>query len=227
MRYLICALRAAGGSIGEGAETMLQVPGASPTAWMHSLVNDLASGSTEITLVLDDYHVVSEPACHAMLQFLIDHAPESLRLILCTRVEPPLALGSVRAAGRLAEIRTSELRFTAQEATVLLEEADGLNLDHDSVMSLAARTEGWAAGLYLAMLWLRGRTGAEVDVERFAGDSRHLAAYLSEAVLGRLQDDVRQFLLATSIVDRICAPLCEAITGRPAAQVLGLLTASH
>jgi LuxR family transcriptional regulator, maltose regulon positive regulatory protein len=228
-RYLIGALRSAGASIGEGAEAMLQVPGASPIAWMHTLVNDLASGSTEMTLVLDDYHVVTEPECHALLQFLIDHAPGSLRLIICTRADPPLALGSLRAAGRLAEIRVSDLRFTAQEAATLLDETEGLNLDQDSVVSLAARTEGWAAGLYLATLWLRGRTGADADadVERFAGDSRHLVAYLSEAVLGRLEDDVREFLLSTSIVDRLCTSLCEAITLMPAAQMLEQIERSN
>jgi LuxR family transcriptional regulator, maltose regulon positive regulatory protein len=219
-RYLIGAMRSAGASIGEGAETMLQVPGASPIAWMHSLVNDLASGSTEMTLVLDDYHVVTEPECHALVQFLIDHAPGSLHLIVCTRADPPLALGSLRAAAQLAEVRLSDLRFTAQEAAMLLDETEGLNLDQDSVASLAARTEGWPAGLYLATLWLRGRTGADADVERFAGDSRHLVAYLSEAVLGRLEDDVREFLLSTSIVDRLCTSLCEAITLMPAAQML-------
>lgn len=219
-RYLIGAMRLAGASIGEGPETMLQVPGASPTAWMHSLVNELASGSTEMTLVLDDYHVVTEPACHLVLQFLIDHAPRSLRLIVCSRTDPPLALGSLRAAGQLAEVGASDLRFTVQEAAALLEGTKGLDLDHDSVVRLAERTEGWAAGLYLATLWLSGRAGAETDVERFAGDSRHLVGYLTEAVLGRLDDAVREFLLATSIVDRLCASLCEAITGMPAAQML-------
>jgi LuxR family maltose regulon positive regulatory protein len=219
-RYLIAALRCAGASIGDGAETILHVSGASPAAWMHSLVNDLAAASTRMTLVLDDYHVVTEPACHAVVQFLIDHAPVSLQLILCTQADPPLALGSLRAAGQLAEIRVADLRFTTQEATVLLEQTDDLELDRDSVAILADRTEGWAAGLYLAALWLRGRIDADADVERFAGDTRHLVAYLSEAVLAGLEDDVREFLLATSIVDRFCVSLCEAITEMPAAGML-------
>jgi LuxR family transcriptional regulator, maltose regulon positive regulatory protein len=218
-RYLIAAMRGAGASIGDSPETMLQVPGASPTAWMRSLVNDLATGSSEMTLVLDDYHVVTEPACNVILQFLIDHAPGSLRLIVCSQADPPLALGTLRAAGQLAEVRASDLRFTVPEAAALLQETDGLDLDHDSVVSLTERTEGWAAGLYLATLWLRGRTGAGADVARFAGDSRHLVAYLKEAVLGRLDDDVREFLLVTSIVDRVCISLCEAITEMPAARM--------
>ncbi len=112
------------------------------------------------------------------MQFLLDHAPPSLHVIICTRADPPIALGSLRAAGQLAEIRTADLRFTAPEAAELLVAAEGLRLDDDAVGSLAARTEGWGAGLYLAALWLRGRGGPEADVERFAGDNRHLVDYL-------------------------------------------------
>jgi len=219
-RYLIGALRRAGGAIGERAEAMLQVPGASPTAWMPSLVNDLAVVHAQITLVLDDYHAVTEPACHALVQFLLDHAPASLHLIVCTRADPPIALGSLRAIGQLAEVRTKDLRFTDGEAAALLVETEGLRLDEQAVESLAARTEGWAAGLYLAALWLRGRGGPEADVERFAGDNRHVVDYLSEAVLNQLSDEVREFLLGTSIVDRLCSSLCEAITQTPAGGVL-------
>ena len=200
-RYLIGALRRADRAIGERAETMLAVPGANPTAWMRSLVNDLAAVQAHTTLVLDDYHVVTEPACHALVQFLLDHAPASLHLIVCTRADPPIALGSLRAIGQLAEVRTTDLRFTDGEAAALLVETEGLNLDAQAVASLGARTEGWAAGLYLAALWLRGRGGPGADVERFAGDNRHVVDYLSEVVLDQLSDEVREFLLRTSIVD--------------------------
>lgn len=187
---------------------------------MRSLVNDLAATGAEITLVLDDCQLVIDPACRAVLQLLIDHAPGSLHFIVVTRGNPPLTLGSLRAAGQLAEIRAADLRFTAQEAAVLLVDTEGLQLDQDAVTSLAARTEGWAAGLYLAALWLRGRGGPQADVEQFAGDSRHLVDYLSEVVLGRLDQDVREFLLRTSVVDRLCASLCEALTEAPAAAML-------
>ncbi len=219
-RYLISALRRAGAAIGERAERMLQVPGASPTAGMRSLVNDLAAVETQVTLVLDDYHVVSEPACHALVQFLLDHAPSSLHLIVCTGADPPIALGSLRAVGQLAEVRATDLRFTDREAAALLVESEGLNLDAQAVESLAARTEGWAAGLYLAALWLRGRGGPGADVERFAGDNRHVVDYLSEVVLDQLGDETREFLLSTSIVDRLCSSLCEAIINMPVAGVL-------
>jgi LuxR family transcriptional regulator, maltose regulon positive regulatory protein len=214
-RYLIGAFRRAGSPIGEHAETMLQVPGASPRAWMRSLVNDLASVDAETMLVLDDYHLISDEASRAVVQFLLDHGPTSLHILVSTRADPSIALGSLRAAGQLVEIRSADLRFTAEEAEQLLVEREGLSLHPETVASLAARTEGWAAGLYLAALWLRGQSSQEADAERFAGDNRHVVDYLSEAVLEQLGDDVREFLLQTSIVDRLCTSLADAITEKP------------
>jgi LuxR family transcriptional regulator, maltose regulon positive regulatory protein len=219
-RYLIGALRRAGTEIGRHAETMLQVPGASPLAWMRSLVNDLAGVDAGTTLVLDDYQVITEPVCQSLVQFLLDHAPDSLQLVISTRTDPAIALGSLRAAGQLVEIRAADLRFTAPEAKQLLVEREGLHLHEETVTSLAVRTEGWAAGLYLAALWLRGQSSQEADAERFAGDNRHVVDYLSEAVLEQLDGDLREFLLQTSIVDRLCTSLCDAITGKSAAGVL-------
>jgi LuxR family maltose regulon positive regulatory protein len=213
-RYLIGALRRAGLQVGGDAETMLHVPGASPTAWTRSLVNDLATVDAQTTLVLDDYHLIAEPACHALVQFLVDHAPGSLHLLVSARADPPITLGALRAAGELVELRAADLRFTTEEAEQLLVEREGLDLPKETVASLSARTEGWAAGLYLAALWLRGQGSQETDAERFAGDNRHVVDYLSEAVLERLDDNVRTFLLETSIVDRLCTPLADAITQR-------------
>jgi LuxR family transcriptional regulator, maltose regulon positive regulatory protein len=225
-RYLIGALQGVG-SVRELPEPMLDAPEATPTAWMRSLVNELADASEEITLVLDDYHVVTEPACHALVQFLLDRGPSSLHLIICTRTEPPLGLGTLRVAGELAELRTADLRFTLDEAAALLVQVEGLPLDEEAVASLAERTEGWAAGLYLAALWLRGRAGTEADLERFAGDNRHVVDYLSELVLDQLDDEVREFLLMTSIADRVSTPLCEAITTTPVAGMLEQIERSN
>jgi LuxR family transcriptional regulator, maltose regulon positive regulatory protein len=225
-RYLIRALRGAD-SIGDRAEAMLQVTGSDPIAWMRALVNELAAASTEITLVLDDYHVVTAPTCHALVQFLLDHAPSSLHLIVCTREAPPITLGALRVAGQLAEIQAAELRFTNDEAAQLLIENEGLSLDDATIARVNTRTEGWAAGLYLAALWLRGRGGGTADVEQFAGESRHVVEYLSEVVLDQLGDDVREFLLMTSIVDRLSTSLCEAITDMPAAGMLAQIERSN
>src|SRR5271166_3880917 len=220
MRGLIGALRRIGPDIGQHAEAMLPTPGASPMALMRSLVNDLAAAELDALLVCDDFHLITAPACHAIVEFLLDYAPRALHMIISTRSEPPFALGSLRAAGDLAEIRAPELRFTPQEADELLVEREGLCLSEKALTGLLARTEGWPAGLYLAALWLRGRSTPEADAEHFAGDNRYVVDYLSEAVLGRLTDEVREFMLNTSVADRLCASLCTAITGRPAAGML-------
>jgi hypothetical protein len=152
MRYLLDALRRAGAEVSERTEALVRVPGGSPVAWMRSLVNDLAGVKATTTLVLDDYHLVKEPACRELVQLLLDHAPESLHLVISTRTDPPIALGSLRARGELTEIRADQLRFTPREAAELLVGREGLQLDSDAVANLAARTEGWGAGLYLAAL---------------------------------------------------------------------------
>ena len=220
MRYLLDALRRAGAEVSERTEALVRVPGGSPVAWMRSLVNDLAGVNATTTLVLDDYHLVKEPACHELVQFLLDHAPESLHLVISTRTDPPIALGSLRARGELTEIRADQLRFTPQEAAELLVGHEGLQLDSDAVARIAARTEGWGAGLYLAALWLRSSGAQEHDALRFAGGNRHVVDYLSEAVLEQLDGELREFLLSTSIADRLCTSLCEAITDRPAIGML-------
>lgn len=228
MRYLIGALRHAGVAVGERASLMVQVPGANPFAWMHSVLNDLAALRQAPTLVLDDYHVITEPVCHELMQLLLDHGTGFLRVIFCTQANPPFALGSLRAAGQLAEIRVDDLRFRPHEAAqLLLSGSQGLQLDHDTVATLAARTEGWAAGLYLAALWLRGRSGQQAEAQRFGGDNRDVVDYLSEAVLQRLDDTTREFLLKTSIVDRLCTSLCEALIERPATGALQQIERSN
>ncbi|MCA1699486.1 MAG: LuxR C-terminal-related transcriptional regulator [Actinobacteria bacterium] len=228
LRYLIGALRRADVEVGERAAMMVQVPGASPLACMHSLLNDLAALPQRPTLVLDDYHVITEPVCHELMAMLVDHGDRVLRVMFCTQAEPPIALGSLRAAGQLSELRAHDLRFSVREAAELVRRAgDGLQLDHDTVAMLAARTEGWAAGLYLAALWLRGRGGQQADAQRFGGDNRHVVDYLSEAVLARLDDGTREFLLKTSIVDRLCTSLCEALIGHSATGVLEQIERSN
>jgi LuxR family transcriptional regulator, maltose regulon positive regulatory protein len=227
IRSLIGALRQAGAAVGERVEMMVRLPGANPDAWVSALIDDLASLATPITLVLDDLHLLVDPACHGLLQSLIDHAPTSVSMIVCTRSEPPVRLRALREAGQLAEIRAGDLRFDDSEAEELLVGREGLGLDRAMVASLTARTEGWAAGLYLAALWLRGQREPAAEVERFAGDNRHVVDYLSEAVLERLGEDVQWFLLATSVTDRICGSLCDALTQTSAASALEQIERSN
>jgi len=187
-----------------------------------ALINELAAQPERVLLVLDDYHLVEAEAVHASLAFLVEHLPPGLRLVLASRADPPLPLARLRAGGQLVELRAAELRFTAQEAAALLREAVGpdLPLPDAAVAALVARTEGWAAGLQLAALSLRGDCDVGAFVEAFSGSHRYVLDYLAEEVLDRQPDELRGFLLETSVLERLSGPLCEAVTGRADSQQL-------
>ena len=187
-----------------------------------SLVNEVASvaasnPSHRWVLVLDDYHVISTPAVHEALTFLVEHAPASFRLVVATRSDPPLPLARLRSRGQLAEVRAADLRFTAGEAADFLGEVMQLDLQPGDVSALEQRTEGWAAGLQLAGLSLRGRT-SQADIERFVsaftGSNRFVLDYLTDEVLGQQSPEVRDFLLRTCVLDQLTGPLCDAVASR-------------
>jgi LuxR family maltose regulon positive regulatory protein len=175
------------------------------------LLNELGTFGSELILVLDDYHLVTNAACHRTLGFFVDRLPPDVHVVLSTRADPLLPLGRMRATGELAEIRAADLRFTAEEAATLLNVSMGLDLAPAEVEGLAERTEGWAAALYLAGLSLHGRQDAGAFLASFQGDHRHVADYLGAEVLARQPDAVRTFLLRTSILERLSGPLCDAV----------------
>jgi LuxR family maltose regulon positive regulatory protein len=176
-----------------------------------SLLNDLSGIGSLLVLVLDDYHLVTDPTCHQTLAFFLQHLPASVHLLLSTRVDPPLALAGMRARGELAELRGAELQFTVEEAAVLLNQVMGLALGAEDVERLAERTEGWAAGLYLAGLSLRGRGDPSAFIASFHGDNRNVADYLAADVLARQPEHLRTFLLRSSILRRLSGPLCDDV----------------
>jgi LuxR family transcriptional regulator, maltose regulon positive regulatory protein len=189
-------------------------------SFVTALINDLARPEErETLLVLDDYHLIDALQVHSSLVFLIDHMPAGLHLVVASRSDPALPLARLRAAGKLAEIRAAALKFTTEEAAALLREAVG-ELPDDAVRVLAARTEGWAAGLQLAALSLRGRANTAAFLADFGGSHRYVLDYLAEEVLDRQPAHVREFLLETSVLDRLSGELCDAITGRADGQVL-------
>jgi LuxR family transcriptional regulator, maltose regulon positive regulatory protein len=175
------------------------------------LLNELSAAAAPLFLVLDDYHLITNPTCHQTLGFLLDHLPVDVHLVLATRADPPLPLARMRARGELAEIRVADLQFTDEEALALLNGSMGLQLRVGDVQRLAERTEGWAAGLYLAGLSLRGRQDPSAFIAAFHGDNRHIADYLGAEVLVRQPDTIRTFLLRTSILERLSGPLCDAV----------------
>ena len=171
-------------------------------------------------LVLDDYHLIDSQPVHGSLLFLLEHLPPGLRMVLASRSDPPLPLARLRAGGQLAELRAAELRFTADEAAPLLREAIGADLPGTAVAALTARTEGWAAGLQLAGLSLRGQADTTGFVAAFSGSHRYVLDYLTGEVLERQNPQVREFLLETSVLERLSGELCDAVTGRAGSQAM-------
>ena len=221
-RHAVAALDRARPGTGERVAPLLGPP--APALFqglVTALINELASD--EALLVLDDYHVISAQQVHDSLGFLLEHQPAGIGVVLASRSDPPLPLARLRARGQLAELRGAELRFTVGEATALLQQVaagPGTALPDASVAALAARTEGWAAGLALAALSLRGHDDAAAFVAAFTGSHRYVLDYLAEEVLERQPEQVRTFLLETSVLERLSGELCDAVTGRPGSQAL-------
>ncbi len=178
-----------------------------------AVINAMISSDRECVLILDDYHLIASPAIHSALAYLLEHLPENLRIAIGSRSDPPLPLARLRARGQLLEIRTAGLRFTADETAQFLNEVMQLELSPQGVAALEERTEGWVAGLQLAALSLSGRADKERFIASFTGSHRFLVEYLMEEVVDRQPEEVQSFLLTTSVLERICAPLCEQLVG--------------
>ncbi|HEY8493135.1 MAG TPA: LuxR family transcriptional regulator, partial [Myxococcota bacterium] len=221
---VLAALQASGAVPAGSALAALAPPvRASRDAFIPLLVNALAELPEPLVLVLDDAHVLHARACLAQLSFLLLHTPDSVRLVLTSRTDPALPLHILRVRGRLTELRAADLAFTEPEAGELLG-AHGLRLPERLVHALQARTEGWGAGLRLAALSLQGHDDPEAFVARFAGDDRVVGDYLLAEVLNRQPESLRTFLLRTSIVERVCGDLADALTGeRRGAETLATL----
>ena len=188
------------------------------------LVNDLAALPEPVVLVLDDYHVIKERSCHDQVVFLLLHLPPAVQVVLITRIDPPLPLARLRAAGEMVEVRTRRLRFAPAQAAELVAAAAGIELGEPDLTDLVDRTEGWPAGLYLAALSLRGHSSPNEFIREFTGNSRFIVDFLAEEVLSRQSAEVRHFLACTSILSRFCAPLCDAVVGSDnAAEIIDTL----
>jgi LuxR family transcriptional regulator, maltose regulon positive regulatory protein len=210
--YVVQALHTVEPDVGAVALEALGRPSADLyRAVVPGLLNELSRVGLPMVLVLDDYHLVTNPTCHQTLTLFLDHLPAAVHVALSTRADPPLPVARMRARGELAEIRVTDLQFTDEEATALLNGSMGLHLATDDVERLTERTEGWAAGLYLAGLSLRGRQDASAFIASFHGDNRHVADYLGTEVLARQPEPLRTFLLRTSILERLSALLCDAV----------------
>jgi LuxR family maltose regulon positive regulatory protein len=211
--YVIGALRAVRPDAGDAALAALPAAGAAPSdTVIPLLVNDLAAVDEPLVLVLDDYHLIRAAAVHDSVAFLLRRLPASVQLAVASRADPPLPLGALRAARDVVELRAAELGFSEDEAAEFLNDTLGLGLEASDVGSLHARTEGWAAGLGLAALSIGRHRDRRAGVEALTGEDRQIGDYLHE-VLAEQPAGLREFLLRTSILERFCASLCEAVTG--------------
>jgi len=212
--YVIAALRTIVPGIGSDAEASLGVSGTDVRdVVLPPLINELAALDEDLVLVLEDYHAIDNVDVHEGVRFLLEHLPPTLELAVATRIDPPLPLARLRARAELLEIRAAELAFTSEETQALLRGVLDEELPKEHLELLVARTEGWAAGLYLAALSLAGRSDRRGFVEELAGADRHVVDYLGGEVLDALDERTRTFLLHTAILDRLSGPLCDAVTG--------------
>src|SRR5215472_10620690 len=220
-RYVIAALERVRPGACAPVGALLRGPHEPPLeAVVTAVINGLMTvpGGDPVVLILDDYHLIEAPSVHDSVTFLLDQLPPGLRLVLASRVDPPLPLARRRAGGQLAELRAADLRFALEETAAFLAEATGLDLPPLLVATLQDLTEGWAAGVQLAALSLQGHSNPAQFVATFAGSNRYVLDYLTEEVLARQPGNVVRFLLETSVLERLSGPLCDAVTGRSGSQ---------
>ena len=219
--YTFAALDAVHAGLGIIGFPLLQAPEPPPLEIiLTAVINHLAAFPGKLVLIFDDYHVITAQSIHTSMAFLLDHLPAHLHLMIATRADPPLPLARLRSKGQLVEIRSTDLRFTREEAASFLTQTIGVELSTENITTLETRTEGWIAGLQLAALSLQGRQDVASFMQAFAGTHRFVVDYLTQEVLARQPADVQSFLLQTAILERLCGPLCEAVTGDPEGQAM-------
>lgn len=212
LSYLIAALQEADPTLGsEAAQLMASSEQALPEATLTSLINDLDTAGAARALVLDDYQFIASQSVHSAVAFLIEHCPRTFHLVIASRSDPPLPLARLRAHGQTVELRAADLSFTQPEAAQFLNDVMGLRLDGGSVAVLEERTEGWVAGLQMAALSMRDRKDVAGFIAGLSGTNRYILDYLLEEVLANQPADVQRFLVSTSILERLSAPLCDAV----------------
>jgi LuxR family transcriptional regulator, maltose regulon positive regulatory protein len=224
-RHVIEALQRASPELGDARLGQWRVPPQDLTrTLLPLLINELATAEAPVVLVLDDYHLIKERACHQQLEFLLLHLPPRVQLAVITRADPPLPLARLRASGDLTEIRARELGFTPAQAAEFVHAVAGAQLSPADAVDLVERTEGWPAGIYMVALSLRDHPAPHAFIQGFTGSNRFVVDFLTEEALSRQPHYVRQFLTRTSILERFTATLCDSVAGTAnAAKVIDLL----
>lgn len=220
--YFIAALQMLNSDIGQNTQSLLEAQGRQrnplkPESFLTHLLNEIAEFPDDFIFVLDDYHLLTNLTIHEGIAFLIDHLPPQMHLIITCRADPPLPLARWRSRNELNELRADDLRFTASEIETFLNQIIGLSLTGEDIAALEARTEGWVVGLQLAALSMQGRNMAEQRnfISVFTGSHRYVLDYLMEEVFDRQPENIRNFLLQTSILNRLNGSLCDAVLMTP------------
>jgi LuxR family maltose regulon positive regulatory protein len=217
LTYLVAALQTIEPKIGKGVLAILESPQPPPTeSILTTLLNEIAAIPDHFILVLDDYHLIDAKPVDYALTFLVEHIPPQMHLVIASREDPPLPLARLRVRSQLTELRAADLRFTPAEAAEFLNQVMGLNLSAEDIAALETRTEGWIAGLQLAALSMQGHQDRASFIQSFTGSHHFVLDYLLEEVLHHQSESVQAFLLRTSILDRLCGPLCDAVLGASA-----------
>jgi LuxR family maltose regulon positive regulatory protein len=215
LAYLVAALQGIDPRIGQTVEPMLASPQPPPPeSILTALINDIATSEESFVLVLDDYHLISTLAIHEQLTFLLDHQPARMHLVIATREDPPLPLSRWRARGQMTEMRQADLQLSLEETSDFLQRVMRLDLSSGDIAALHVRTEGWIAGLQLTALSMQGRDDIHRLVQSFTGSHRYILDYLIEEVFQQQPADTQDFLLSTSVLDRLSVSLCDALTER-------------
>jgi LuxR family maltose regulon positive regulatory protein len=212
LTYVIAALNQVDEKLGETTRAMLQSQQPPPPeVFLASLINDIAGLSFPVILALDDYHLIHTPTIHRMLNFIVEHQPSQMHMVLLTREDPPLPIPKLRVRGQVNEIRQNDLRFNLEEMEDYLRRVEKLDLTEEDLGALERRTEGWVAGLQLAALSMQGRRDLSDFIKAFTGSNRYILDYLIEEVFKLQPSDLQSFLLKTSVLDQLSAPLCDYV----------------
>jgi LuxR family maltose regulon positive regulatory protein len=211
--HLVAAFQQIDGRIGRTVQPIMRSPQRPPLQnLITSLINDVTALGIPLVLVLDDYHHITSEEVHQAVQFLLEHQPPAMHLVISTREDPPLHLPVWRARGQMTEIRARDLRFIVDQAAAFLHQTMGLSVSIETVRALQARTEGWIAGLQLAALALQEEhRESETHLAAFSGNDRYVIDYLVAEVLEQQPTTTRDFLRQTAILDRLTASLCDAV----------------
>lgn len=217
--YFVAGLQSLNPEIGKQAMALLHEPQPLPvTDILNTLINDLAVQPHSTAIVLDDYHLIKHHEIHTSLEYLLDHLPAQLRIIIATRSDPLLPLARLRTRNQLVELRASNLSFEPDETFDFMNRIMGVKLSREEADAIALRTEGWVAGMQLAALAMQSHSNVQAFIAAFAGDHRYVLDYLGDEVLAGLPEEMQNFLMQTSILDRLNCDLCDAVTGMSRSQ---------